>query len=78
MRWPPASWSAEPPTPAPQPHIDDIGLVAGTRCDAVQTVRPLKRVATGEDIAAACHFLCSDEAGYITGAQINVNGGVYM
>jgi 2-hydroxycyclohexanecarboxyl-CoA dehydrogenase len=39
---------------------------------------PLKRVDTGEDIAAACDFLCSDEAGYITGAQINVNGGVYM
>jgi 2-hydroxycyclohexanecarboxyl-CoA dehydrogenase len=39
---------------------------------------PLKRVGTAEDIAAACQFLCSDDAGYITGAQININGGVYM
>jgi 2-hydroxycyclohexanecarboxyl-CoA dehydrogenase len=39
---------------------------------------PLKRVGTADDIAAACQFLCSDDAGYITGAQININGGVYM
>jgi len=49
------------------PSIKDLGAMM-----------PLRRVATGEDIAAACRFLCSDEAGYITGAQINVNGGVYM
>jgi 2-hydroxycyclohexanecarboxyl-CoA dehydrogenase len=39
---------------------------------------PLKRVGTSEDVAAACEFLCSEEAGYITGQQINVNGGIYM
>ena len=30
---------------------------------------------TGDDIAAACAFLCSDEAGYITGQVLGVNGG---
>ena len=30
------------------------------------------------DVAAAVKFLASDEAGYITGAVINVNGGMYM
>ena len=30
---------------------------------------------TGDDIAAACVFLCSDEAGYITGQVLGVNGG---
>jgi 2-hydroxycyclohexanecarboxyl-CoA dehydrogenase len=49
------------------PSIKDLGAMM-----------PLKRVGTAEDIAAACQFLCSDDAGYITGAQINVNGGVYM
>jgi 2-hydroxycyclohexanecarboxyl-CoA dehydrogenase len=49
------------------PSVKDLGAMM-----------PLKRVANVEDVAAACHFLCSDEAGYITGAQINVNGGVYM
>ena len=37
-----------------------------------------KRVGTSEDVAAACDFLCSEDAGYITGQQINVNGGIYM
>lgn len=39
---------------------------------------PLKRFGTAEDIAAAVRFLASDEAGYITGAVLNVNGGMYM
>jgi len=39
---------------------------------------PLGRLGTPDDIAAACAFLCSDEAGYITGQQINVNGGWYL
>jgi NAD(P)-dependent dehydrogenase (short-subunit alcohol dehydrogenase family) len=39
---------------------------------------PMGRPGTPDDIAAACAFLCSDEAGYITGQQINVNGGWYL
>jgi 3-oxoacyl-[acyl-carrier protein] reductase len=37
---------------------------------------PLGRVGTGADVAYAVLFLASDEAGYITGATIDVNGGV--
>lgn len=39
---------------------------------------PIPRPGTPEDIAAACEFLCSDGAGYITGQEINVNGGSWM
>jgi 2-hydroxycyclohexanecarboxyl-CoA dehydrogenase len=39
---------------------------------------PIPRAGTPEDIAHACEFLCSEKAGYITGQQINVNGGMYM
>lgn len=39
---------------------------------------PLKRFGKPEDIAAAVRFLASDEAGYITGAVLRVNGGMYM
>jgi 3-oxoacyl-[acyl-carrier protein] reductase len=38
----------------------------------------LKRLGRPEDVAAAVRFLASEEAGYITGAVINVNGGMYM
>ncbi|WP_308165566.1 SDR family oxidoreductase [Nocardia sp. NBC_01377] len=36
---------------------------------------PVGHLGTGEDIAAACVFLCSDQAGYITGQVLGVNGG---
>ncbi len=39
---------------------------------------PLRRFGKPEDIAAAVTFLASEEAGYITGAVLNVNGGMYM
>jgi 2-hydroxycyclohexanecarboxyl-CoA dehydrogenase len=39
---------------------------------------PIARAGTPDDIAGACLFLSSDDASYITGQQINVNGGNYM
>ena len=39
---------------------------------------PLGRVGTPEDIASAVAFLASDEASYITGHVLNVNGGMLM
>jgi 3-oxoacyl-[acyl-carrier protein] reductase len=39
---------------------------------------PLKRLGTPEDVAAAVVFLASDEAAYITGHVLAVNGGMYM
>ena len=36
---------------------------------------PVRRVGTPEDIAAACAFFVSEEAGYITGQILGVNGG---
>jgi NAD(P)-dependent dehydrogenase (short-subunit alcohol dehydrogenase family) len=39
---------------------------------------PVGRVGTADDIASACAFLCSDEASYITGQVIGVNGGAVI
>jgi 3-oxoacyl-[acyl-carrier protein] reductase len=39
---------------------------------------PLKRFGKPEDVASAVRFLASEEAGYITGAVLDVNGGMYM
>jgi len=39
---------------------------------------PLQRMATPADIAAVHAFLCSEEAGYITGQLLYVDGGVTL
>jgi 3-oxoacyl-[acyl-carrier protein] reductase len=39
---------------------------------------PLGRTGRAEEVAAAVAFLCSDEASYITGETLRVNGGMYM
>ncbi len=39
---------------------------------------PLCRLGTPDDVAGVVLFLASDEAGYITGQVIGVNGGLYM
>ena len=45
---------------------------------ALLTQIPLGQLGTPEDIAHAVAFLASPQAGYITGQELNVNGGMYM
>jgi 3-oxoacyl-[acyl-carrier protein] reductase len=39
---------------------------------------PLGRPGRPEEIAAAIVYLCADEAGYVTGQTLRVNGGMYV
>ncbi|HEY6463909.1 MAG TPA: 3-oxoacyl-ACP reductase family protein [Polyangiaceae bacterium] len=39
---------------------------------------PLGRTGTARDVAAACAYLASDEAAYVTGQVLRVNGGMYV
>ncbi len=39
---------------------------------------PVGRAGTPKDIASACSYLCSEQASYITGQVIGVNGGMYI
>jgi NAD(P)-dependent dehydrogenase (short-subunit alcohol dehydrogenase family) len=50
------------------------GLLGGTVEEHIART-PVRRVGRPEDIAAACAFLVSEEAGYITGQILGVNGG---
>lgn len=44
----------------------------------IKRVTPLQRLCEREEVAAAVLFLCSKEAGYITGVTLDVNGGATM
>jgi acetoin reductase-like protein len=74
------------PGVVPTPMWDDIDRVQSERfgMDRGQWIKksvesvPLKRAARPEDIAAAVSFLCSDDADYITGQALNVDGGLEM
>ncbi|MEK7305778.1 MAG: SDR family oxidoreductase, partial [Nitrospirota bacterium] len=46
--------------------------------ETLQKQIPLGRLGTPADIAAAVRFLVSDEAAYITGHVLHVNGGMLM
>jgi 3-oxoacyl-[acyl-carrier protein] reductase len=52
-------------------------LPAGTHEDWASRI-PVKRLGTAADVASAVAFLASDEAAYITGQVLAVNGGMYL
>jgi NAD(P)-dependent dehydrogenase (short-subunit alcohol dehydrogenase family) len=59
---------------APGPVV--TGMTEGKGYDPEQY--PLKRMAQPEEIAAAALFLCSRGAGYMSGAIVDINGGVFF
>ena len=46
--------------------------------EGILTRVPMNRLGTGDEIAAATLYLASDEAGYVTGQTLHVNGGMAM
>lgn len=64
------------------PHMIDTPMFRRARAevgdptgDGGASRIPVGRLGTGDDIAAACAYLCSEEASYITGQTFGVNGG---
>ncbi len=55
-----------------------IDNVAGDWADAVARSVPCRRLGSPRDVGAAVAFLASDEAGWITGQVLPVNGGTYV
>lgn len=63
------------------PGFIDTAMTHGLPDDVKETLQkqiPLGRLGTPADIAAAVRFLVSDEAAYITGHVLHVNGGMLM
>jgi len=63
------------------PGFIETDMTHGLSADLKQKMidhTPLKRMGTPEDVAAAVRFLTGDEASFITGHVLDVNGGIYM
>jgi meso-butanediol dehydrogenase/(S,S)-butanediol dehydrogenase/diacetyl reductase len=59
-------------TPATQPHFDD----PADPLEGLRAITPSRRAGEPEDVARVAAFLASDDAGYVNGANIVVDGGV--
>jgi 3-oxoacyl-[acyl-carrier protein] reductase len=60
------------------PGLIGTEMIEGLPLDKMLAAVPLGRVGKPEEVAAAVNFLLSEDAGYITGQVISVNGGLYI
>jgi 3-oxoacyl-[acyl-carrier protein] reductase len=56
--------------------IESPATRASFKPEQIETIVPMKRVGTPEEVAALVSFLSSEQAGYITGQVIGINGGM--
>ena len=62
----------------PLRQADADGLLGPGGVEAAAKILPVRRVGTPEDLAAACAYLVRDDAGFVTGQVLGVNGGRVM
>lgn len=66
-------------SPSLEARIDELAVTLGSRDKAYDSFisrQPAGRLGTPEEIAGMCAFLSSDDASFITGQAINVDGGI--
>ncbi|HEY3174410.1 MAG TPA: 3-oxoacyl-ACP reductase FabG [Candidatus Polarisedimenticolia bacterium] len=59
-------------------ETDMARALGDARREELMALVPLRRLGTAEEVAGAVAFLLGDDAAYITGAVINISGGLYM
>ena len=58
------------------PGLIDTEMIKGAPRGKIKEVIPMSRIGKPEEVAKVVRFLCSDDASYITGQVISVNGGM--
>lgn len=60
------------------PGIIETDMTTNIPEEIIKEIVPIKRAGTGKEVASLINYLLSDDAGYITGQVISVNGGMYI
>lgn len=63
---------------AVSPGFIETEMTDGLPKEKILPMIPVGRMGTARDVAGVVRFLCSEDAGYITGQVLSVNGGVHM
>lgn len=58
------------------PGLIETDMVADAPVDEIMKHIPMRRLGSADEVASLVSFLCSDEAGYITGQAISISGGL--
>jgi 3-oxoacyl-[acyl-carrier protein] reductase len=59
------------------PGLIDTEMIKGAPAGKIKEIIPMARIGRPEEVAKVVRFLCSEDASYITGQVISVNGGMY-
>lgn len=59
------------------PGLIDTEMIKGAPVDKIKEIIPMSRIGRPEEVAKVVRFLCSDDASYITGQVLSVNGGMF-
>lgn len=59
------------------PGLIDTEMIKGAPIERIKDIIPMARIGKPEEVAKVVRFLCSDDASYITGQVISVNGGMF-
>lgn len=60
------------------PGVIDTDMIKDIPVDEVKKLIPMKRFGQAKEVASLANYLMSDDAAYITGQVISVNGGLYL
>ena len=59
------------------PGLIETEMIQGAPVERIKDIIPMARIGRPEEVAKVVRFLCSDDASYITGQAISVNGGMF-